>query len=182
MRVTSLAAAIALVAMPPFAAGAEAMSGLPAQMAGVYKTRFKNALVGGETYVSEDILEIVPYRSKAAYFRLHLDFYNGHECSISGIAEATADTLIYRGPDDVDGHPCMLSLRRARDGVHISEGENGACRNQTCGARGGYGFKSGGAADFPLASRRSIRYLPRLLASSQYADAIKEYTAKGGPH
>lgn len=182
MRLTSLVAAIAFIAIPAFAAGVEATGALPAQIAGVYKTRFKNALVGGETYVSENILEVVPYRNNAAYFRLHLDFYNGHECSISGIAQATADTLIYRGPDDVDGHPCVLSLRRARDGIHISEGENGACRNQTCGARGGYGFKPDGVADFPLASRRSIRYLPRLLASSQYDDAVKEFAAKGAPH
>ncbi len=152
--------------------------GLPALMAGVYKSRFKNALVDGETYVSENILEIVPVRDRAAYFRIHLEFYNGHECAISGIAEASLDTLIYRGPNDIDNKPCILTLRRARDGVHIFEGENGACRNQTCGARGGYGFKPDGAADFPLTSRRSIRYLPRLLASDEYAQALKAYEAR----
>jgi hypothetical protein len=152
--------------------------GLLVLIAGVYKTKFKNALVGGETYVSENVLEIVPVRGRAAYFRIHLEFYNGHECAISGIAEASVDTLVYRGPDDIDNHPCVLSLRRARDGIHIYEGENGACRNQTCGARGGYGFKSDGAADFPVASRRPIRYLPRLLASDEYAKAVKEYDAR----
>lgn len=152
--------------------------GLPALMAGVYKTKFKNALVGGETYVSENVLEIVPVRGRAAYFRIHLEFYNGHECAISGIAEAGVDTLVYLGPDDVDNHPCVLSLRRARDGVHLYEGENGACRAQTCGARGGYGFKPDGAADFPLTSRRTIRYLPRLMASDEYVKAVKEFAAR----
>src|SRR5258708_32021584 len=85
---------------------------LPTLMAGVYKTKFKNALVGGETYVSENVLEIVPVRGRAAYFRIHLEFYNGHECAISGIAESSIDTLVYRGPDDVDNHPCVLTLRR----------------------------------------------------------------------
>jgi hypothetical protein len=163
------------MALTPVAPGA---GGLPALLAGVYKTKFKNALVGGETCVSENVLEIVPVRGRAAYFRIHLEFYNVHECAISGIAEAKADTLVYRGPDDIDNHPCVLSLRRARDGMHIYEGENGACRNQTCGARGGYGFKSDGAADFPIASRRPIRYLPRLFASDEYAKAVKDYDAR----
>jgi hypothetical protein len=164
------------MALASSASGSQA-SGLPALMAGVHKTKFKNALVGGETYVSENILEIVPVRGRAAYFRIHLEFYNGHECAISGVAEANVGALIYRGPDDVDNHPCVLSLRRARDGVHIYEGENGACRSQTCGARGGYGFKPDGAADFPLTSRRPIGYLPRLLASDEYVKAVKEYAA-----
>jgi hypothetical protein len=151
---------------------------LPVLMAGVYKTRFRNALVGAQTYVSENILEIVLVRGRVAYFRIHLEFYNGHECAISGVAEASADSLVYRGPNDVDNQPCILTLRRAHDGVHISEGENGACRNQTCGARGGYGFKPDGAADFPLISRRPIRYLPRLLASDEYAQALKAYEAR----
>jgi len=169
-----MVAGVLAMALAPSALASQA-NGLPALMAGVYKTKFKNGLVGGETYVSENILEIVPVRGRAAYFRIHLEFYNGHECAISGIAKANVDTLIYRGPDDVDNHPCVLSLRRARDGVHIYEGENGACRSQSCGARGGYGFKPDGAPDFPLASRRPIRYLPRLLASDEYTRAVKEY-------
>ncbi len=112
-------AGVLAMAVAPSALGAQ-LSGLPALMAGVYKTKFKNGLVGGESYVSENILEIVPVRGRAVYFRIHLEFYNGHECAISGIAEASVDTLIYRGPDDVDNHPCVLSLRRTRDGVHIS--------------------------------------------------------------
>lgn len=169
-----IAAAVLAVPLALMAQGKDGGS-LPALMAGVYKTKFENALVGGEPYLSENILEIVPTRGRAAYFRIHLEFYNGHECAISGIADARGDTLIYRGPDDVDGQPCILSLRRARDGVHIYEGENGACRNQTCGARGGYGFTPNGAADFAAATRRPIRYLPRLLASDEYATAIKAY-------
>ena len=169
-----IAAAVLAVPLAPIAQGTDG-GRLPTLMAGVYKTRFKNALVGGETYVSENILEIVPTHGRTAYFRVHLEFYNGHECAISGIAEARTDTLVYRGPDDVDGQPCVLSLRRAHDGVHIYEGENGACRNQTCGARGGYGFTPDGAADFAAASRRPIRYLPRLLASDEYATAVKAY-------
>ncbi len=179
-----IAMAMLLVLAPVLAVAGS----LPNLMAGVYKTRFKNGLIDGETYVSENVLEIVPYRDGAAYFRIHLEFYNGHECAISGIADAVADALVYRGPSDYAGAPCVLTLRRERDGIHISEGENGACRNQTCGARGGYGFKTDGSADFTVASRREIRYLPRLLSSDQYVEAVKAYitpradTPQSRPH
>jgi hypothetical protein len=166
--------AAALLLAPSLAAAA---SSLPGLMAGVYKTHFKSGLVDGEAYTAENILEIVPYKDDAAYFRIHLDFYNGHECGISGIARATAGALVYHGPKDYTGAPCILTLRRAADGIHLYEDENGSCRNQTCGARGGYGYKADNPADFPAAGQRPIRYLPRLLASSEYADAVKEYAA-----
>ena len=169
--------AAVLVLAPALAAHPAPASSLPTLMAGVYKTKFKNGLVDGESYVSENILEIVPYRDDAAYFRIHLDFYNGHECAISGIAEAKLDRLVYRGPVDATEGPCVLNLRRASDGIHLYEGENGACRAMTCGARGGYGFKPDTSADFSLASRRPIRYLPRLLASQEYSDAVKAFAA-----
>ncbi|HEY2177165.1 MAG TPA: hypothetical protein VGH15_01160 [Caulobacteraceae bacterium] len=171
-----LAIAIAAVLLAP--AAAVAAGAMPALMAGVYKNRFQNSLIDGEKYTSEDILEVVPYKDNWAFFRIHLEFYNGHECNISGIAEAADDRLVYRGPTDSVAGRCTLYLRRGADGIHVWEGENGACRGGTCGARGGYGFKSSGTADFTAASRRSIRYLPRLLASSEYADAVREFAAR----
>ncbi|MEJ1976039.1 MAG: hypothetical protein WDN49_07915 [Acetobacteraceae bacterium] len=153
---------------------------MPESMAGVYKHRFANGLVTGEKFQSEDVLEIVPYQAGAAYFRIHSEFYNGHMCDIAGIATASADHLTYDGPKDDSGAACTLTIRQARDGIHIYENENLACKNQTCGARGGYGFRPDGAPDFKLTDRRPIRYLQRLLASSEYASAVKDYTAR--PH
>ena len=147
----------------------------PDGMAGVYKHRFPNALVSGEKYQSEDILEIVPRDPSTAYFRLHQEFYNGHVCDIFGVAARDKDRLTYHGPDDVDGHPCLLSITRSTDGIRITEDRNGACRAQTCGARGGYGMSPKGEPDFKPSERREIRYLPRLLKSSEYAQAAEEY-------
>lgn len=144
-------------------------------MAGVFKHRFPNALVSGETYQSEDILEIVPRTPATAYFRLHLEFYNGHVCDLSGIADRDKDRLTYHGPKDADGKACLLSIQRGADGIRISEDQNQACRAQSCGARGGYGNNPKGEPDFKLSERREIRYLPRLLASSEYAAAVAEY-------
>ena len=134
----------------------------------------------GDHFTSEDILEIVPVSADTAYVRLHLDFYNGHVCDISGVARQAGESLVYDGPADVDGKPCRLTLASRGDGIHIFEGENGACRNQTCGARGGYGYKADNPPDFTPAQRRTIRYLPRLVASSEYASALAEYRAHAG--
>ena len=174
-RLGPIALLLAL-ALPAVAAA----PGLPAAMAGVYKHRFANADVGGDHYTSEDILEIVPVSGDAAYVRLHLDFYNGHICAISGVARQAGQSLVYDGPADADGKPCRLTLASRRDGLHIFEDENGACRNQTCGARGGYGYKADNPPDFTPAQRRTIRYLPRLLASTEYKAALAEYQARAG--
>jgi hypothetical protein len=164
------------LALPAVAAA----PGLPADLAGVYKHRFANGDVQGDHYTSEDILEIVPVSGDAAYVRLHLDFYNGHICDIAGVARQAGQSLVYDGPPDVDGKPCRLTLAARGDGIHIFEGENGSCRAQTCGARGGYGFTANNPPEFTPAQRRTIRYLPRLLASSEYKAALAEYQAKGG--
>jgi hypothetical protein len=176
IRRSSLAALVLALALPAVAAA----PGLPAALAGVYKHRFANADVQGDHYTSEDVLEIVPVSGDAAYVRLHLDFYNGHICDISGVARQAGQSLVYDGPADVDGKPCRLTLASRGDGVHIFEDESGSCRNQTCGARGGYGYKADNPPDFTPAQRRSIRYLPRLLASTEYKAALAEYQARTG--
>jgi hypothetical protein len=147
-------------------------------MAGVYKHTFDNELVNGEPFKSENILEIVPYKPGTAYFRIHSEFYNGHMCDIAGIAAAAADRLTYHGPNDDSGAPCTLTIRRASDGIHIYKNETMACRNQTCDARGGYGYSPGEPPDFKLTDHKPIRYLPRLLASGEYAGAVSDYTAR----
>jgi hypothetical protein len=169
-----LIALILLLALPAVAAG----PGLPGVLAGVYKHRFANSDVQGEHYTSEDILEIVPVSADAAYFRLHLEFFNGHECGLDGVARQAGESLVYDGPADIDGRPCRLTLARRADGIHIFEDENGACRSQSCGMRGGYGYRSDNPADFTAAQRRTIRYLPRLLASEEYKSALAAYRAR----
>lgn len=176
---TSRVGVIALIlslALPALAAA----PGLPAALAGVYKHRFPNGDVQGDHFISEDILEVVPVSADAAYVRLHLEFFNGHVCDISGVARQAGEALVYDGPADLDGKPCRLTLAARRDGVHIFEDENGACRAQTCGMRGGYGYKADNPPDFTPAQRRTIRYMPRLLASDEYKSALAEYRAKAG--
>lgn len=148
----------------------------PQAWAGVWRHRFANGLVSGETYTSENVLEVVPVAPDAAYVRLRLEFYNGHQCAIAGVARATPAGLVYTTPTDAG--VCRLTLAPARGGIRLYEDENGACRQETCGARGGYGYRSGDPApEFTGASRRPIRYMPRLLASPEYKAALAAWRA-----
>ena len=51
--------------------------------------------------------------------------------------------------------------------------EDGSCQAY-CGARGSLSEDS-----FPLSSRRAIRYLPRLKASSEFKEALDEDARRG---
>lgn len=158
----------ALLALPLLLAAGPA--GDPVQdLAGRYYRQFANGTVSGEKYTGEDIVEIVPVTPRAAYVRLSLDFFNGHVCGLYGIATVDRDTLVYRDPRDPGegGKPCVLTIRRAGAKLAWNDAE-GSCQSY-CGARGSLN------GDLPFASKRPIRYLPRLKASRQYREAIEEW-------
>jgi hypothetical protein len=170
MKTLPLLAALLLL---PVAAKAQQPPDLDAA-AGVYKHRFANADVQGDKYTSEDVFELVRLSPKTAYFRIHGEFYNGHECNISGIADLMPDALTYFGPLDYDKTPCVLKFTAVAKGLRL-EDVGGACRTMDCGERGG--FDSGADVSYPFAARRPIRYMPRLLASREYKQAVAEHEA-----
>jgi hypothetical protein len=89
------------------------------KIAGVYKTRFPDGFVTGETYQGENILEIVQVSKTTVYFRIHIDAYNGHMCSVSGLAKTEADNLVFRSTTDyADSGPCVLTF--GNDGTNIT--------------------------------------------------------------
>lgn len=141
----------------------------PQSIAGVYKVRFANALVGGETFKSEDILEIVPVAADAAYFRTHLEFYNGHICAINGIGHVQGAQLVYHQELDHSSFPTGTTeciLRIGQIGPNIRLDDNNSCKDY-CGMRGSFM-----GVTFPAASRKPIRYMARLKASKEYKAAI----------
>jgi hypothetical protein len=142
----------------------------PAQaLAGRYYRQFPDAAVTGEKYTGEDIVEIVPVSPDTAYFRVHLDYYNGHTCGIFGLARSEGGALVYRDPDRrPDGRSCVLRLRRSRGSLSIDD-DGGSCKSD-CGARG-----SLSGVKIPYASKRPITYLARLKSSRQYRDATSEW-------
>ncbi|MGZ3410699.1 MAG: hypothetical protein ACXWJT_05290 [Xanthobacteraceae bacterium] len=142
--------------------------------AGVYRKTFANGNIDGGKYQSEDILEIVKVSPSTAYIRTHLEFFNGHVCNIWGVAKIEGDALVYRGPSNIEGKPCVLSVKTVGGKVTLFD-EHDACTVGTCGNRGMYTGEK-----FDLKTRRAIRYMDVLTKSEQYTDAVKEYDAKSG--
>ena len=165
--------ALAGLALTGVAASAAAPS-LVSSLAGRYSAHFKNALVSGERYDSDDVVEIVPVDAGHAYVRFSLEFYNGHSCALTGIARAERDELVYREPasKQIGDQQCTISLRRRGAKLTWTDG-NGSCRAY-CGARGSLTDGS-----LPWASRRNIAYLKRLRGSSEFRDAMSEWRSGG---
>ena len=112
-------------------------------------------MVDGSKFWSDDVVEIVPVDAAHAYFRAELAFYNGHSCSIAGVAKAVGNKLVYREKQaSYDGGPtCRLTITTKGKSLLLDDGD-GSCQSY-CGARGSLsGF------DFiPLSSKRPIGYM-----------------------
>lgn len=148
-----------------------AAASLLKDLAGVFKKRFHNGTIDGSTYESEDVLEVVPISQDAAYIKMHLDFYNGHTCSIAGVAEfAKVGGLVYRDQDSPA--TCLLTITQNGSAVHL-EDPDGMCRSKLCGARGVF---MGDA--FTQKQKRTIRYLPLIEKSKEYVDSVAAYKAR----
>ena len=158
-----------LVLLPLLLAAGSAKPDPATQLAGRYYRQFPDGLVTGEKYTGEDIVEIAPVAPRAAYFRISLDYFNGHSCSISGVAREEDGALVYRDPErQYDGTKCVLSIRRAGRSLSIDDGD-ATCKND-CGARGSLSKVS-----LPYSSKRPIRYLARLKRSAEYRDAMAQW-------
>ncbi|WP_066817467.1 hypothetical protein [Sphingomonas mali] len=157
--------------------GLAAIAAAPASpvssLAGRYSKHFQNGMVDGSKFWSDDVVEIVPVDAAHAYFRAELAFYNGHSCSIAGVAKAVGNKLVYREKQaSYDGGPtCRLTITTKGKSLLLDDGD-GSCQSY-CGARGSLsGF------DFiPLSSKRPIGYMARLKGSSQFKQAIADWKA-----
>ncbi|HVT61136.1 MAG TPA: hypothetical protein VHR45_22420 [Thermoanaerobaculia bacterium] len=138
------------------------------EIQGVYKKRFANALADGTGLTSEDILEIVPIGQAALYFRVHLEFYNGHVCNQHGIARFTrAGRFVFHARDEpLPGHRrCRLQIAVTGDEIQILDPES-SCKDN-CGMRGSFD-----RAAFPRSALEPIGYLDRLKRSKEYQESV----------
>lgn len=153
-----------------------------ADIEGVYKHRFRNAMITpgkqpGEadvSYDSEDVVEIVRYDDSHVYVRARIEFYNGHSCGISGIAGREGNAFVFHDPEPThDGGPqCTLKISSVDGKLMLTDRvppEGGSTCRQYCGFRGSLGDFS-----IPLSKRRPIRYMDRLKSSQHYLTAIKD--------
>lgn len=152
------------------------------EMAGVYKHRFMNGIItpgkapmeADTPYESEDIVEIVPYDDTHIYVRAELQFYNGHTCSISGMAGYEQGRFVFHDPEKAadGGPPCTLAVTQTKDSLVLTDRlapEGAATCRQFCGVRGSL-------TDYSIArdKRRPIRYKDRLVRSREYQKAIAD--------
>jgi hypothetical protein len=144
------------------------------EMAGVYKRRFENGDTFGDTYMTEDVFEFVPVSDSAAYLNMRLNFFNGHQCSIAGIAEyKKIGGFVYQGTESDNADKCLLTIKLKGDQIDF-EDPNGNCRS-FCGARGGVDGEG-----FKLSQRRVIKYMPIIQRSTAYVSAMKKYEERHG--
>jgi len=136
-------------------------------LSGRYSQHFRNGDVSGRSFWSDDVFEIVPVDARHAYIRAEINFFNGHMCSLNGVATAEGKALVYRDPAPADAYTpqCVLTVRRDGQRLSFDDGDGGCKRY--CGARGG--FHDG---ELPWASKRPITYLARLKAARPYREAI----------
>lgn len=150
------------------------------QLAGRYNHHFLNGLVDGSNYWSDDVVEIVPVAENAAYVRVSLQFYNGHDCGMSGVAQAEGGKLVYHDPSApiLKGErKCVMSLSRQGGNLLIDDDGN-TCKDY-CGVRGSLMNDT-----LPWKSKRPITYMATLKASSEYNDALKAWhgVKQGAPN
>ena len=104
---------------------------------------------------------------------MELNFYNGHSCSPSGIAESDKGALVYRDASD-PAAPCELRIVQRKGRIEF-EDINMHCRSSG-GARGGYG-----ETGLSVARRRPITAAQRKEALSDYKKALDEQREKTRP-
>ena len=107
-------------------------------LAGRFVRRVPNGDITGARFTTTDTVLIVPADRGSAYVSMDLSFFNGHECSIAGMARMEGARLVLRDPDaqGFDGAPCRLEIWRQSGRLRWDDGE-GTCRSN-CGARGGF--------------------------------------------
>ena len=108
-----------------------------AALEGTYTRPIKSGLIDGKTYTAIDKLTIKRVSGTAIEFSLHLNFFNGHECEMSGKADYDAGAFVHRERLD-EKRECVLKLVPTPKEILIQDDEMGNCRMLSCGARGGY--------------------------------------------
>jgi hypothetical protein len=124
---------------------------LAQKIAGRYRHFFSNADVQGDHFRSTDTLTLTPVGSASVHFDAHLNFYNGHECSLSGGALFRKNGSFVYDAKPADADPkdpvCHLGIKPTAKGIEFDD-YTGGCKMISCGARGGWN-----GASFTFAER-----------------------------
>jgi len=177
----ALSTFVAAGAVTILLAAAAPAGDLASRLQGHYSHSFTNSLVTGERFRSTETMDILRTGPAAAYVDIHLEFFNGHECNISGVADAAGPALVLKAGDD-DLSRCTLTIRpgAGKDrGRLVFEAPEEGCRYY-CGARGSLD----GSDVFTLAGRRALTPAERrkITAGDDYKAAVEAHrTGKPAP-
>lgn len=140
------------------------------EIEGDYKVPGQSEMVGGPKYKTTNELQIVRHGDKSAFVSVYLEFLNGHECYLSGIAAWQNGMLVYRKPAQ-QGSSCRLIVKVNRREIGFEDVGSG-CQSMTCGARGFYD-----GATFPLSRRRPVHDAAALRRSDEFRQAVTTFEA-----
>ena len=108
-----------------------------AAISGRYRHSFTSGDVQGDTFKAVDKLQIAGVSGTSIHYSLYLNFYNGHTCSREGTAVYKANGAFIDEVKDDSAETCYFEIIPTSTGVRLND-PNGACKAQSCGARGGY--------------------------------------------
>lgn len=147
------------------------------KVSGVYKKTFNNGLADGSKYESENILEIVPVDDKAAYVRLELKFFNGHEGGIYGVATYGKESLVLETSPAPESR-CLVELVWSENKILTK-----ASYEKTPGCSSYHGARGSlDGAEFLTSKKRKIKYMKQLKSSMQYQEAVASYKKAAKPN
>ena len=134
------------------------------ELAGLFERSVPNGDTSGARFRTVDRVMIVAADRRNAYVSMDLSFFNGHQCSIDGMARMESSRLVLNSSEaqGFDGTPCRLEIWRDGQRLRWHDG-NDTCRSN-CGARGGFGD-----GEMRWSVRRAIRRAEqsRLLAEAR---------------
>lgn len=173
---------VLVLILPAVAAQASALKMIK-DIEGVYKQRFTNAMItpgkapleADQFFQSENIIEVMRHDDQHIYLRAELNFYNGHTCSIYGIARFQKNAFVYRAPalSAENTQACTLTVTHTADSLRISDRvqhDGPATCRAYCGVRG-----SLSDLIFYNKTKRPIRYQDRIAKSRQYQTAVFKF-------
>jgi hypothetical protein len=149
------------------------------EIEGVYKNQFEIGIYNpdqdeDDIVKVEDIVEIVRHTSDEIYFSADLQFNNGYNCSIYGIAKYDNGIFVYKSGkiSDPDETPCTIKISTNEKYLVITDQPNEEA-GQTCNAYCGMNASLTNY-EIELSYKKKIDDISIIKKSTQYAAAVDE--------
>lgn len=106
------------------------------KISGVYRASFQNSDISGDQFTSTDSLTIQRASKTAIRYDVSLNFFNGHTCGRSGVAQYERNGSFVSHTRTSAGE-CYFEIIPTEKGVSFAD-PTLICRQEDCGMRGGF--------------------------------------------